>query len=176
MLLPGGSLACNWWEESGPARRSTIAELAALQLYVAEHLKREEGCPQHSPFNEIDKCADCWDYALASRTYPLRVLCSSEQCDNGMLVEDDPPFGRVGDRHERCQGRGWVPNGDTVVLMREARLVDMNRDVPAGAWHIRFLAGDWTDTVGLTVRVEGHEEAIWEAEARLLGWTEAAPI
>ncbi len=39
----------------------------------------------------------------------LRKKCPGEDCKNGLLVEDDLPFGRKGDKHEFCHGTGFVP-------------------------------------------------------------------
>jgi len=47
----------------------------------------------------------------------LRKDCPDENCGDGILLNDDLPFGRSGDAHKFCGGRGWLPVDDLEALL-----------------------------------------------------------
>ena len=91
--------------------------LPTLQQRLEALAQRERKCPElgiilsfHSEMNW--PCQQCGGSGKVPVLPGLRKPCPSEDCGSGRLTADDLPFGRLGDQHKGCLGRGWVLRGD----------------------------------------------------------------
>ena len=49
----------------------------------------------------------------------MRLTCDVDGlCKDGVLQADDLPWGRLGNMHRRCLGRGWIPNSDAWAMKK----------------------------------------------------------
>ena len=86
-------------------------------------VEQEKDCSNCFPFPDvvgkiapIEHCRYCGGTGKVPRFPMLRRKCPQEDCALGILSEDDLPFGRQGQPHKFCQGRGWTPTDSLEAL------------------------------------------------------------
>ena len=68
----------------------------------------------------------------------MRLPCDTEGlCKGGVLQADDLPWGRLGDTHRRCRGRGWAPNLDAWTMKRALHQAKFHLSEGCVFWHKR---------------------------------------
>ena len=102
---------------------------------------------------------------LASRPgyESLRRECNTEGlCKDGILQADDLPWGRLGDIHHACQGRGWLP-------LPMAERMGALCEIACGKeiitiqhrWNQRYLVMLWSSARGAAI--DGLGDTMWDA-------------
>ena len=104
----------------------------------------------------------------------MRLPCDTEGlCKGGVLQADDLPWGRLGDTHRWCRGRGWAPNLDAWTMKMALTRASLRLTEGYGF----FVVGEglyWASCQAKEEAPEGNK--MWDADpgrARLLAEAKA---